>query len=221
MMRMITSIAVALSIVGAAGLAGPAHGQADFEGIWVPDNLPGSGGPLPDSEIKLTPAGQVESERFSAENDSMFQCVMPGIPKGFVDPYPIEIIQQDHQIVILYEYFHQARRVFMDGREAPEYWPTSLGGRSTGHWEGETLVVRTTHLSPDNDLDSRGRPFSGAEDTHVIERYERSGDELTLTAEIYDPTYYEEQPLVSRRWKFSPDGEIWEYECDPEFGTVD
>jgi len=221
MMRMNTSLAVALSIVGAAGLAGPAHGQADFEGIWVPDNLPGLGGPLPDSEIKLTPAGQGESERFSAENDSMFQCVMPGIPKGFVDPYPIEIIQQDHQIVILYEYFHQVRRVFMDGREAPEYWPTSLGGRSTGHWEGETLVVRTTHLSPDNDLDSRGRPFSGAEDTHVIERYERSGDELTLTAEIYDPTYYEEPPTVTRRWKFTPDGEIWEYECDPEFGTVD
>ena len=43
---------------------------------------------------------------------------MPGIPRGFTDPYPIEIIQQDHQIVILHEYYHQVRRIFMDGREA-------------------------------------------------------------------------------------------------------
>ena len=33
MMGMITSLAVVLSIVGAAGLVGPAHGQTDFEGI--------------------------------------------------------------------------------------------------------------------------------------------------------------------------------------------
>ena len=144
---------------------------------------------------------------------------MPGIPKVFVDPYPFEIIQRDHQIVILYEYFNRVRRIFMDGREAPDYWPTSLNGYSTGHWEGETLVVRTTHLVP-NPVDPRRRPFSGAEDSYVIERYARSGDELTLTGEVHDPTYYEEPYPVNRRWKYAPDGEVWEFVCNPEFGDV-
>ncbi len=215
---------VALTLVitgGVIHLSGVAHAQADFEGIWIPDNPSGASRLPPLSEIKFTPAGQAELERFNTGNDPAFRCAMPGIPRGLIDPYPIEIIQQDHQIVILYEYFHQVRRVLMDGREAPVYWPTSLGGYSTGHWEGETLVVRTTHLSPDNYMENSGRPFSGAEDTYVIERFTRSEDVLMFAAEIHDPTYYEDPYPMSGRWNIAPDGEIWEYVCNPEFGAVD
>ena len=153
-----------LAAVAATNLVGVAYGQADFEGIWLPSNQGGGqgggrgggGGPGRD-DVKLTPAGQAEFDAFRTENDPAFRCIMPGIPKGFTDPYPMEIIQQDHQIVFLYEYFHQVRRVYMDGREAPDYWPTSLSGYSTGHWEGDTLVVRTTRLSP-NQLSPLGLP---------------------------------------------------------------
>ena len=228
---------VVLAAVAATNLVGVAYGQADFEGIWLPSNQGGGqggggggqsggqsggrgggGGPGLD-DVKLTPAGQAEFDTFRTENDPAFRCIMPGIPKGFTDPYPMEIIQQDHQIVFLYEYFHQVRRVFLDGREVPDYWPASLSGYSTGHWEGDTLVVRTTRLSP-NQLSPLGLPFSGAEDAYVVERYTRSGDELTFTAEIHDPTYYEEMIARNRRWSFAPDGEIWEYDCNPEFGDV-
>jgi hypothetical protein len=200
--------------------SGSAHAQVDLGGIWTPTNQPGLG-PTRDADIHLTPAGQTEFERFGTDDDRAFKCAMPGIPKGFVDPYPIEILMQDSQIVFLYEYFHQVRRIFMDGREAPEYWPMTLGGYSTGTWEGETLVVRTTHLSPDNDMDPRGHPFSGADDTYVIERYTRVEDELSLVAEIHDPIYYSEPYPVRWLWGYTPNGEIWEYECDPEFGSVD
>ncbi len=225
------SLAVPI-IAGLFHLSATAHAQADFEGIWIPNNqqgaseeggmggMGGMGGGPPQAEFTLTPAGQAEFDAFSTENDPAFRCIMPGIPRGFTDPYPMEIIQQEHQIVLLYEYFHQVRRVFMDGREAPDYWPLSLSGYSTGYWDGDTLVVRTTHLSPDNFMDPRGRPFSGAEDTYVVERYTRSGDELTFRAEIHDPTYYEEPYVRTRRWAYAPDGEIWEYECDSQFGDV-
>ena len=211
-----------LALIVASGvmhLSGAARAQADFEGIWTVNTPLGTGGPRED-EIRYTPAGRAEWEEFNAEIDPSFRCIMPGIPRGFTDPYPIEIIQQDHQIVILHEYYHQVRRIFMDGREAPDYWPTTLGGYSTGHWEGETLVVRTTRLSPDNLMDIHGRPFSGAEDTYVIERYTRGGDLLSRIAEVHDPTYYEEPFVANMEWKFAPDGEIWEYACDPQFGDV-
>jgi hypothetical protein len=95
-----------------------------------------------------------------------------------------------------------------------------LAGYSTGHWEGETLVVRTTRLSPDNLMTTTGRPFSGAEDTYVIERYTLTDDVITLTAEIHDPTYYEDTYVMRGLWELAPDGEIWEYDCDRSFGDV-
>ena len=95
-----------------------------------------------------------------------------------------------------------------------------MAGYSSGSWDGETLVVRTTSLSLDNYMDQRGLPFSGAESTYVLERYTRAGDELNLVVEVYDPTNYEELYLMNRSWKLTPDVEIWEYECDPDFGDV-
>ena len=213
---------VALAIVligGAIHFSGIARAQADFEGIWSANHPEDTRQP-PLDELEFTPEGQVEFDRFDAEIDSAFWCVMPGVPRGLIDPYPLEIIQQDHQIVLLYEYFHQVRRVYMDGREAPDYWPPSLAGYSTGYWEGETLVIRTTHLSPDNLMTGSGRPFSGDDRTYVIERYTRSEGVLTMTAEIHDPAYYAETYVMNGLWNFAPDGEIWEYECDPEFGDV-
>ena len=211
-----------LVLVAAGGFlhpGAPVHAQADLEGIWVV-NRGRTRGPPGEDEIRYTPAGRAEWERFGADVDPSFRCIMPGIPRGFTDPYPIEIIQQDHQIVILHEYYHQVRRIFMDGRQAPAYWPNTLGGYSTGHWEGETLVVRTTHMSPDNLMDIHGRPFSGAADTYVIERFTRDGELLSRIAEVHDPTYYEAPFVVTHEWKREPDGEIWEYACDPQFGDV-
>ena len=206
-------------VLGGIHFSDAVHAQANFEGIWSANHPEGMGQP-PLEELAFTPAGRAAFERFGADNDPSFRCIMPGVPRGLVDPYPREIIQQDHQIVMLHEYHHQVRRIYMDGREAPEYWPQSLGGYSTGSWEGETLVVHTAHLSPENLMTTTGRPFSGDENTYVIERYMRSGDVLMLTAEIHDLTYYEETYVMHGLWNFAPDGEIWEYSCDPSFGDV-
>ena len=207
--------ALALTAAGAAA-------QADFEGIWQPQHPPRMGQPDP-REVRLTPAGQAEYDSFSPDKDPTLRCLMPGIPLGLVDPYPIEIVQQDHQILILYEHFHQVRRIFMDGREAPDHWLPSLIGYSTGRWEGErpTLVIRTTHMSPENYVWTAGFPFSGDENTYVVERWWREGDVLRFTGAVHDPTYYEEPYVVNGLWNFAPDGEIWEYECIPEFGGIE
>lgn len=218
-----TALVIALSTV-ACGASQVGHAQFEIAGIWTPlrEGEEGRRAGQPRLEdVRLTSAGQVEFDSFSAENDPSFRCIAPGVPRGLVDPYPREIIEQEHQIVILHEYYHQVRRIFMDGREAPDYWPLSLNGYSTGQWDGDTLVVRTTHLSPDNDMWVSGLPFSGDENTYVVERYTRSDDVLSMVAEIFDPTFYEETYVMNSRWMFTPDGEIWDYECNPEFGAVD
>ena len=194
-----------------------ARAQADFEGIWM-HNVPLSTLARVSSELGLTPAGQADWDRYDPQDDPLFRCIMPGVPRGITDPYLLEIIQQEHQIVMLREYFHQVRRIYMDGREAPEHWPLSMSGYSTGRWEGDTLVVTTTHLSPDNAMNIQGHPFSGDEHTYVIERYTRTGDELKMEAVVHDPTFYQEPHAIEFGWEFAPDKEIWTYECDPRFG---
>ncbi|HAY47204.1 MAG TPA: hypothetical protein DCY55_13120 [Gammaproteobacteria bacterium] len=187
-----------------------------IDGIWEPLRGAGTGHPSSE-EVRLTPAGQAAFDSFSEENDPTLKCIMPGVPLGIYDPYPLEIIQQEHQVVFLHEHFHMVRRIFTDGRQAPENWWPTLGGFSVGHWEEDTLVVKTTHLSPENLVWHTGMPFSGAPDTYTVERYTFTDDRLMYTAEIFDPTYYEEPYVFSAGRVLAPDGMILEYECYPEY----
>ena len=205
-----TAMAANLFVTGLA-VAAPSIG-----GIWDPARGTGSGHPQVE-DIKLTPEGLTEFESFSTERDPTLKCIMPGVPLGIYDPYPLEIIQQDHQIVFLHEHFHMVRRFFMDGREAPEDWWPSLVGFSVGNWEGNTLVVKTTHLSAENLMWHNGMPFSGDPESYVVERYAFDGDEFTLTAEIFDPRYYEDPYVIRGYRERTPDGMIFEYECYAEF----
>ena len=197
-------------------LSGVAVAAPSIGGIWDPAQGPGSGHPQA-GDVGLTPDGRAEFESFSEESDPTLKCIMPGVPLGILDPYPLEIIQQDHQIVFLHEHFHMVRRIFMDGRDAPTDWWPSLVGFSTGSWEGNTLVVKTTHMSPDNLMWHNGMPFSGDTETYVMERYDFDGDRFAVTAEVFDARYYS-RPYIMRGYRErNPDGLIFEYECFPEY----
>ena len=206
----LSATAIYIQAVGTAAAA-PTIG-----GIWEPTRGARVGHP-PAADVRLTLEGRAEFESFSEERDPTLKCILPGVPLGIQDPYPLEIIQQDHQIVFLHEHFHMVRRIFVDGREPPENWWPSLVGFSVGSWEGNTLVVRTTHLSPENLMWHNGMPFSGDPETYVIERYTFDGDEMTLTAEVFDPRYYEEPYVISSARTLAPNGMILEYECYAEY----
>jgi hypothetical protein len=70
-------------------------------------------------------------------------------------------------------------------------------GFSVGRWEGEALIIETTHLTP-GWLEGSGLPMSG-DGTRIVERYEWSADRLSFerTMTIHDPLY--SAPLVRRR----------------------
>ena len=57
------------------------------------------------------------------------------------------------------------RRIWMDGRTPPADTPATPMGFSVGRWEGDALVIETTHLSP-GWLDGSGLPMSGDGHTH-------------------------------------------------------
>ena len=130
-------------------------------------------------------------------NDPAYQCLPPGTPRIYAHPSPFEIVQTPDRVMIVYEYQHIVRHVFVDGREHRQGRPPSWMGESVGHWEGDTLVVETGNFNDKTWLDRRGLPHSNQ--LRLVERIRRSNDnELTIDITVQDPVAYTE-PWTARR----------------------
>jgi hypothetical protein len=109
---------------------------------------------------------------------------LPFIYKNFA----IQLLQQSHQITILYEQDHEVRHVRMNQPHPAQVKP-SWYGDSVGHYEGDTLVIDTVGTKtnrPHAMIDMFGTPYT--EKLHVTERYrlidfEEAKDGLARDAE--------------------------------------
>lgn len=171
-----------------------------------------------DLEPKPTPftaAGRALFEATEAWHDPSLRCVAPGLPRIFGAPYHADIVDAGNHYLMVYIEHNTPRRIWMDGRSAPADTPPTPMGFSVGRWEGDELIVETTHLSAAW-IDGSGLPMSG-DGTRIVERYVLSEDGLTIdrTMTIYDPYYTE--PLVRQRYSARDDGiDLTEQApCDP------
>ena len=102
-------------------------------------------------------------------------------------------------------------RIWMDGRPHPS--PNAFhdfSGFTTGRWEGDMLVARTTHMKTAILRRSNGIPKSDlATATIYITRHD---DLLTIVTIEEDPIYLEEPLFISRTYQLDPRGSIgyWE-----------
>ena len=81
----------------------------------------------------------------------------------------------------------QHREIWMDGRpHPPEYAPHTWQGFSTGSWEGDVLVVKTTHLKA-GWMRRNGLPLSDR--ATMTDRFHRYGDLMTHVMIVEDPVY--------------------------------
>ena len=124
------------------------------------------------------------------------------------------IVQTADTIAIISEEVVSLRVIHMDGQTRPDAI-RSLEGHSIGHWEGETLVVETTHYSGTNPARANmGRPMLISEEARVTERFTRvSEDELFYQYTVDDPVYYTEP--WRGEFSFTRDiaNHIYEYSC--------
>jgi hypothetical protein len=172
-----------------------------------------------DLEPKPTPFTAEGRAVFAASDhyqDPALRCLALGLPRLFGAPYNMEIVDAGTHYVFIYVEHNTPRRVWMDGRKAPEGTPPSSLGFSVGRWEGRALVIETTHLLP-GWLDGSGLPMKG-DGTRIVERYELADDGLAMDRimTIHDPYYT--QPLVRRRGSARDDKvDISEQaSCDPD-----
>jgi len=172
-----------------------------------------------DLEPKPTPFTAEGRALFAATDhyqDPALRCLALGLPRLFGAPYNMEIVDAGTHYVMIHVEHNTPRRVWMDGRKPPEGMQPSSLGFSVGRWDGDALVIETTHLLP-GWLDGSGLPMKG-EGTRIVERYDFTDGGLAMdrTMTIYDPYYTE--PLVRRRGSARDDNvDISEQaSCDPD-----
>jgi hypothetical protein len=113
--------------------------------------------------------GEVELSGAASPTPSN-RCWPEPVPYIFLN-FGIQILQQPHQITILYDEDHEVRHVRMNQGHPAQVIP-SWYGDSVGHYEGDTLVIDTVGIKADRPLaivDLFGTPYSSA--LHVVERY--------------------------------------------------
>lgn len=102
-----------------------------------------------------------------------------------------QIVQTRDYVMLLAEMNNDARIIRLNGefRDPPvNPWL----GDSIGWYEGDTLVVETTHFHPQQTLRSSLRHrFYGSKDMHVVERFTRVDDDVILYEfTVTDPENY-------------------------------
>jgi len=137
------------------GLPAPAPGQPLPPPTRTAPLSDGSRGRAPNAP-KLTPAYLAKWQAISkarvagdSSSDNTARCLPPGMPAMMNMAYGMEVMQTKDKITFFSELNDALRRVYLDGRK-----PTPIvladptyAGFSTGHWEGDTLVVETVALN--------------------------------------------------------------------------
>jgi hypothetical protein len=151
----------------------------------------------------------------SYEYDNIANCLPPGMPAMMGMAYGMEIMQNDQRITFFSEHQDALRRVYLDGREPSEQVlndPT-YAGYSTGHWEGDTLVVDTVALTTKSYIDGSS-PHSDQMTVHERIRLTEPGileDRIT----VRDPIALTEPWETVRTYRRAayPDDELREFAC--------
>jgi hypothetical protein len=156
----------------------------------------------------------------SYEYDRAANCLPPGMPSMMGAAYGLEIMQGKDRITFFSEWLDALRRVYVDGRKPTQKIlndPT-YAGYSTGHWEGDTLVVDTVALHPDSFIDNSS-PHS--EDMTIKERIRFSApgileDRVTVT----DPKALTKpwETVFTYKKAERPNDELREFACTEGLG---
>ncbi|HXC60911.1 MAG TPA: hypothetical protein VN645_16455 [Steroidobacteraceae bacterium] len=201
----------------------------DFTGVWTNAGGPGIGGATnaaPPERPSLTPLAQKRLEAYNklvgGTDDSPGRwCTGTGMPGSMLGSggYPMEIIQRPEQITVIYEAHNEIRRIYFGDRNAKqEDRVPGRDGYSSGHWEGDTLVVETDNLVDQVDQ----RNTSHTEEATIVERYKLAGKDaqgrrvLTVEMTMTDPKFYTKPVVMKKSWAQVPNGRLLPYECPEE-----
>jgi hypothetical protein len=218
-----------------------ADGRPDLSGVWQALNtahwnlephvaqypvllelgaqfaVPPGQGVVEGGEIPYLPEALAERDARYANrlaDDPEGKCYLGGVPRSTYMPYPLQIFQNERDVIITYQFATGFRRIFVDGADPAPL--DSWMGWSIGRWDGDSFVVEVTGLNGQTWLDRAGNYASA--NASVVERYTLLGpNHLEYEATIIDPTVY------SRPWTIrmplyriiDENYRMLEFKCEP------
>jgi len=203
----------------------PARAQIGLAGVWADriteDSYERSGGPpLGDYQgIPLNDAGRMKADSHDHSEWSLpeFQCRPHPAPYQWRALGAVRISEDIDPVSRELRAYHleylrsMDRWIYMDGRPHPPEWaPHSWSGFSTGKWEGNMLVVTTTHIKGAY-LRRNGASFS--DKSTMMEYITRHGDYLLVTMIITDPVWLEEPFIQTTHYELDPHTTLSYYPC--------
>lgn len=169
-------------------------------------------------EGALTDAGERARAAFDPIADDPAIYCDPASPVRFwvnVNE-PFEIRREADRVVIDHRFMDSRRIVYLGDAPTPPDLPRSTMGYSTGHFEGEALVVRTSHF-----VAATLEPRYGVmhtQDLRLSERLEVNTEtgELEITWTIDDPAYFQ-QPYTQKELFVRTQRDPLPYDCKPGY----
>jgi hypothetical protein len=139
------------------------------------------------------------------------QCLPEGTPTQMGAVLPIQILQAPNEVVVLAEFLVQTRRIYLNVKMPPiDKISPSYGGYSVGHWEGDTLVVRTRGVRQDTTFFN----FPHSRNMLITERLRRTApDRLEDRVKIEDPAVLAQPYKFTFGYKLKPGYKLQEYIC--------
>ncbi|TWC22815.1 MULTISPECIES: hypothetical protein [unclassified Pseudomonas] len=207
----------------------------DISGTWErtpddwfgenPDDPVHPGGPMDLKEPYASQYADLKKKEAAANEagtplaTTSARCLPEGMPVLMAALFPIQIIYDDKQVVVLGEYLQQVRRIFLNEAMPPkEKLDPTYQGHSRGHWEGDTLVVETLGVRTD-DVAFYGVPHS--KDMKITERLR-----LTAPNHLEDQVLIEDPQVLNTPYRFTfeykrSDYRIQEYVCENNQIVID
>ena len=198
-----------LAVAMLLGLMGQnAFAQFELVGTWANrafEDVPNDTIPVDFVGLPLNDEARARALSFNQTQITMTERQCEGFPQFYMvqGPFGLKIWSETEPVkgtVTSYTIGawedRMAMTIWMDGRPHPsKFAEHTRGGFTTGRWEGNTLVARTTHIKAGH-LRKNGPPVS--DEATMTTHFYRHGDILTIMMVIDDPVYLTEPHILSR-----------------------
>jgi len=141
-------------------------------------------------------------------------CLPMGNTQFWTQGFPRKFVHTPKLLVVLYEASAGLRQIYIDGRPLPKQGDPQpyYYGYSTGHWEGDTLIVESNNFRDDAWLDIVGTPTT--DQLKMTERFTRVNyGHMNIDITIEDPKAFTKPWTIRHQQEIMPDADIIEFIC--------
>ena len=181
---------------------------ADRRTALISDPADGRVPPLTPEGQRRFETGRAQGVGAAGERNPSERCItrtVPRLPGLYNNNY--QIFQTPGLVVIFMEMIHDARIIPLGARPPLPDGIRQWNGDSRGRWDGDTLVIETTHFTGKTNF--RG----SADNLHLVERLTRvDADTIDYEFTVTDATTWT-RPWTARIPLNRNDGPLYEYAC--------